>query len=492
MTTTAPVSLPVKVYLWSTAFIPLSQLPYDFRQQQWYKQLRLQPVQHNPQKPPSYIQTAIIDAKYLHMPRFYAHIVLQHQLHIDIHYVDKRVHGRALSQDIQFAGQLKPSSPPQQQAAEAALQQLRDTGGAMLVLACGSGKTVISLYIAHQLQRKTLVLVRSEALLEQWEQRISTFLPGARIGRIQQQRVDVENNDVVICMVQSLVKRQYSSDILHQFGTVILDEAHAMAAPFFHKALYKLPAAYILGLTATPDRRDGLGYALPWLMGNIAFRAEREIDATVTVAMVRYFNPAHKTILNRARQPALASMLNVLIEDAERNKLLLQLLIDNCCGRSRNVLLLTDRRQHVKYLLNEVGALFGTTEVGAIMGGQRAAERNQALQKRFIISTYHFFAEGQDVPRLDTLLLCTPRSNVEQAIGRILRPCADKHLPLIIDVWDAFSIFPCMRNKRQLIYERLGFSIRAHAALNKSDEETSTTLIPKVAQVSTDVDHNDP
>ena len=264
----------------------------------------------------------------------------------------------------------------------------------------------------------------------------------------------------MLAMVQSISKQKYAPDILQQFGLVIVDEAHAMAAPFFQKCLVQLPAAYILGLTATPDRGDGLGYALPWLMGPIAFRACRDQEFEVSVKCIRYLSETLQTIKDRKGEPCIPKMINALTAHGERTQFLLSLLhyfvFARDCGRQ--VLMLTDRRQHVIDLHQQIAERY-TSDVGIIMGGQRPLQRTQALEKRIIVSTYHFFAEGQDVPRLDTLFLCTPRATIEQAVGRILRPYLNKQPPLIVDIWDGHSVFPYMMRKRCVFYKRMQYTI---------------------------------
>ena len=241
----------------------------------------------------------------------------------------------------------------------------------------------------------------------------------------------------------------------------------------FKKSLSKLPSKYIIGLTATPDRLDGLGYALPWLLGDIAYRSIRVNEQPVSVQFVCYKDGPQIPRLDRTKQPSIARMVNDLVDDNTRTNLILAILNKLVLQQNTNrqVLLLTDRRNHVLLLASLLNEMYNWPDlVGVIMGGQRESIREQEMQKRIIISTYHFFAEGQDVPRLDTLLLCTPRSNIEQAVGRILRPSKTKQPPIIVDIWDNYSVFPYMKNKRAGFYYKSKYNIidcTEHYNINK-------------------------
>jgi len=282
-----------------TLAIPVSRLRAGWETEAWYTNLTVTPRANEAGgRPPCPVQTASVRAGWLHIPRFKG-IQLLGSSPLD----DRRCLGERMNASLVFAGVLR-DAPPQRAATSAVVTALRDTGGAMLVLPCGFGKTVCGLWVVSTLARRALVLVHTGALADQWMQRVSSFLPGARVGRIQQDVVDVEGCDVVIGMIQSLVRREYDRSLLASFGTVVVDEAHHIAAPWFTKALRKLPARYVLGLSATPDRKDGLGHILPWLLGDIAFRASRP-DECVNVRSVDYVDPPNQVELrDRRGKPA--------------------------------------------------------------------------------------------------------------------------------------------------------------------------------------------
>ena len=191
---------------------------------------------------------------------------------------DRLSDGEAMAVD--FCGQLRPQ---QVEAVELSLAALRRSPHAcILTLPCGYGKTVVSLRVACGLGRRTLVCVHKEFLLEQWAQRIREFLPDATVGRLQGPVAETDC-DFVVAMIQSLATRDYGDALLDVFGTVVVDEAHHMAARVFSEIFYRLPARHVLGLTATPKRKDGCTAILHLHMGPHSLVVEQRSEEEVTV-----------------------------------------------------------------------------------------------------------------------------------------------------------------------------------------------------------------
>ena len=130
-------------------------------------------------------------------------------------------------------------------------------GGGLLDLYCAFGKTSLTLYIVAALKKKTMVILHKEFLLNQWVERIGFFLPGARIGRIQGPIIDIENKDIVLCMLQSVSMKDYPANIFDSFGLTVIDEVHHISSEVFSRALFKIVTKYTIGLSATMDRKDG-------------------------------------------------------------------------------------------------------------------------------------------------------------------------------------------------------------------------------------------
>lgn len=355
---------------------------------------------------------------------------------------------------VPFQGSL---NPVQREATSDILGAMQKAPhAAMLVLPCGYGKTVCSLFIAQQLGRRTLVLVHKGFLVQQWHERAQAFLPGATVGKIQQNVVDADA-DIVVAMVQSVSKREYPERILRNFGTIIIDEAHHMAAPVFSGAMRCLPGRYVLGLSATPERKDGLTHLLHYVMGDIGYRIERKPEHTLVSCML-YEGGKRREITYRDGRVSMPLMLNALVKDPVRNECIaLQILKYARAGR--NIIVLSDRIVQLN-AITEILVARGAREddIAYYIGGTPASERQRATERRIIMSTYSMAKEGLDIPRLDTLILATPKGDVVQASGRIQRKHPEKRIPLIVDIVDTFSVFEALRWKRWNFYRKEQFN----------------------------------
>ena len=205
--------------------------------------------------------------KKLYIPRFYG---LSKFGKPDI---NKITNGKTI--DINFKGGLRVEQLP---IFDVSYKQIIDTGGGIVSLKCGGGKTVLALYILSQLKLKTLVVVHKDFLMTQWYDRILEFIPDAKIGKIQQDTIDIEDKDIVLAMVQSLSMKEYPEDTFESFGLVIFDECHHLGAEVFSKCMAKVQSKYMLGLSATPNRKDGLRKVFEWYIGNIAYITKETQD----------------------------------------------------------------------------------------------------------------------------------------------------------------------------------------------------------------------
>lgn len=175
----------------------------------------------------------------------------------------------------------------QREAVAKSIQQLQIHGG-VLSVATGVGKTVMALCVACTMKTKTLIVVHKQFLMDQWDERIKTFVPGARVGRVHQSTEDVEDCDVVVGMLQSIAMRDYDEDTFRGFGLVIFDECHVVHAPVFSRALRVLCAPHMLGLSATPVRRDGLSRVIHWFLGPTFFEHSLTGKGDVIVSVCHY------------------------------------------------------------------------------------------------------------------------------------------------------------------------------------------------------------
>ena len=351
---------------------------------------------------------------------------------------------------VKFHGTLRDATHQ-----NAALAAAIDAGHGVLSLPCGFGKTTVSLAIACKLGYRTMIIVHKEFLANQWEERIKQFCPGATIGRVQQNKKNVEC-DFVIAMLQSLSLKEYTFGDFDSIGTLIVDEAHHICAKVFSQSLFKMCPKHIFGLSATPNRKDGLTKVLHWFMGPTFFAVERENQQDVEVFPIefecqRFRDPPPCT---RFGKLSLSTMITELTENRERNSMLVGL-ISRIAKSTRQILVLSDRRQHCMMLHQCF-----PKRSGLYMGGMKEADLAESSTKKIIFATFSQAHEGLDIPSLDTVILATPKSDIVQSIGRIMRETkGKKNNPNIYDIFDQWSVCHAMYNKRLRVYKQGGFKM---------------------------------
>jgi superfamily II DNA or RNA helicase len=339
----------------------------------------------------------------------------------------------------------------------------------LLVLPCGFGKTVCALYIATVFKKKTLIICHKGFLIDQWKERIAQYIPTARVGTIKQSTVDVDGRDIVLASLQSLAMRDYPKELFQQFGFVCIDEVHHTSAEVFSRALAKVVARRILGLSATPDRKDGLRKVFEWFIGKPVFSVRKRSDNELIVRMERFYDPhpdygREVHMCNGKRN--IAQMINNVCNFAPRNELIINIITEiKNAEPERQILILSERRAHLTTLYQMiVDQDLGSC--GYYVGGMSQSDLKTSESKDFILATYHIAAEGFDVPSLNTLILASPVSAIEQPIGRIQRqkPHERKFTPLVVDVWDEFSLFRNQGARRLAFYKKNGYTIQDAAA----------------------------
>jgi superfamily II DNA or RNA helicase len=326
----------------------------------------------------------------------------------------------------------------------------------ILSLHTGGGKTVCALYIASQLRLPTLVIVHNTFLRDQWEDRIKSFLPKARIGRVQADVCEVADRDVVIVMLQTLSMKELNINVFNPIGLVIVDECHHIASEVFVQALPKVTSRFMLGLSATPDRKDKLMHVIHWFLGPLLYKSETgdSVDTKVKVEVFQYVNTDpefNKVVLSSQGFVSVPIMVNKLADCADRTQWLCKIIEDVMDENpNRQMLVLTDRVKHANDMLETLSDNW-KAKTAILSQKLSAAKRNVACTTMSVlIGTYSMCKEGFDQPTLNTLLMATPRPDIDQIVGRILR--TEKSVrtthPLIIDIVD-----PTFRRQHQ---QRLG------------------------------------
>lgn len=360
--------------------------------------------------------------------------------------------------NLKFNGELRDFQKP---IVDAYLKHAKTKGSGLLEIHTGGGKTVLALNIISQLKKKTLIIVHKEFLLRQWLERIEQFLPTARVGRIQGSNIDVEDKDIVIGMLQSLSMKDYDRDILSDFGFTIYDECHHISAEVFSRVLFKVVTKYGLGLSATMKRKDGLTKVIKMFMGEVVYKKEREGTDNVLVKAIEYFNNDEeysKVALNYRGHTNYTTMIKKICEFNRRSEFILKILKDQLENgdKDQQIMILAHNKSLLQYLHDAIRHR-NIAPVGYYIGGMKEKDLKISEGKTVIIATYAMAEEGLDIKTLTTLLMATPKVDVTQSVGRILRK---KHKQaLVIDIIDQHPVFQKHWKKRKTFYKKQKFKV---------------------------------
>lgn len=375
-------------------------------------------------------------------------------------------HGQDI--DISFSLQLKDE---QKIPAEHTINAYKTKGGGILSLPCGFGKTILALYFISVLKKKTIVIVHKEFLMNQWIERIKFALPMAKVGIVQGDKCEIEGCDIIIGMLQTLSMKDFAQDAFDSIGHVIIDECHRIPSRVFSQALLKINSNYMLGLSATPNRKDGLTKVLKYYIGDIIYSVKSSEKNIVKVD--RYILESddenyNKELTNFKGQVQMPTMVNNIADCKKRTQLIMQKVIEEVKAKdNRQFLILSDRKQHLQDMY-KIAIDSGIESVGYYVGGMKKEKLKENEKCKILLGTYPMANEGLDIPSLNGLVLSTPKSDIIQSIGRICRVKHENIQPLIIDVVDTFSIFENQSKKRFTVYKKKLYHIEdVHYDLDK-------------------------
>ena len=325
----------------------------------------------------------------------------------------------------------------------------KEFGGGIINLTTGSGKTMISIYLLAKYKYKTLIIVNTVELMDQWKKALIDNIPGVKIGIIRGDTFECEGYHVVIGMIQTIsMRKEYTLDKF-KFGMVFIDECHHLSSEVFSEAMFKTRCRYVFGLSATVKRQDGLEYVFKWHIGDVLHSNISSDKKQQTIfKKIDYLGKSSKEILMYNSKPNISAMVTAIAEDNIRTKLICDTLKE--LDEKRNVLVLSDR----VFLLECIHKILGNENSGLFIGSVSAENRLASKQKRILLATYQIASEGFNHPKLNTLLFATPRSSVSQSIGRIYRINHTDISPMIIDIVDSFSVFIGQYKKRKKIYAK--------------------------------------
>lgn len=337
----------------------------------------------------------------------------------------------------------------------------------LICVPCGYGKTFMALYLAIQLKRRFLIVVDKEFLMNQWKAEIENFIDDARVGILQANKVqmEAEKYDVTICMIQTICRREFPDGFFDQYGFTIFDECHHLGASYFCQALKKIQTKYMLGLSATPDRDDGLTRVFEAFLGDPVYKnTQRAPDKEAVVKAVWFDSedPAYKEVpVNWRGETVTAKLLNQVADFEPRNQKILGIIKEYAQDKDRFILMLSDRISQLEWFEK---ALNQTSYVhGYYIGGMKQSKLDDNAEKcQILLATYQMASEAFSVKKLNTVILATPRKSVQQSTGRIFRERIEerKVAPHIIDIIDSHECHMRRWYIRQRFYKECEYTIR--------------------------------
>lgn len=393
-------------------------------------------------------------------------LLQSHKVKVDLD--DECFNGLPL--EVSFHGELRPE---QQKAADALLAH--DTG--ILSATTAFGKTVVAAWMIAARKVNTLVLVHRRQLLDQWRERLSVFLnlPVKSIGQIGGGRKK-PTGSIDVAVIQSLNRKHVVDDLVAGYGQIIVDECHHLSAFSFEQVLRQAKAKCVLGLTATPMRKDGHHPIILMQCGPIRYRVNARDQAASRpfehVVIPRFTN---FRLAAQVQKPEIHEIYAALTHDKARNDMILKDLLE-AIKQGRSPLVLTERTEHLKLLASRLEN--AVKNVIVLQGGMGVKQRKEIMarllnipenEERVLIATGRYIGEGFDDARLDTLFLVLPiswKGTVQQYVGRLHRLHDQKKEVVVYDYVDGcVPMLAAMFDKRQRGYESVGYSIAQNRLL---------------------------
>ena len=387
-------------------------------------------------------------------------LLAAHKIKVDFR--DERYAGVPI--EAEFQGKLRPLQ-------EEAVASIGGHDDGVLCAPTAFGKTAVAAWMIAKRKVNTLVLVHRQQLLDQWHERLAMFLgmPPKSIGQIGGGKVD-RMGCVDVAVIQSLHRKDEVKDFVAEYGHVIVDECHHISAFTFERVMRQVKAKYVLGLTATPTRKDGHHPIIYMQCGPVRFSmsARAMTDATPL---------EHKVIPRQTefRMPAeiadvtIQDVFAALVGDSARNEMIVSDLMQTL-EAGRSPLLLTGRKEHLQSFAAKIEGL--AKHVFVLKGGMGKKQRRitaEALgsvpknEPRVILATGSYIGEGFDDARLDTLFLAMPiswRGTLQQYVGRLHRLHDGKRVVQVYDYVDLnVPMLARMYQRRLKGYNAIGYTV---------------------------------
>jgi len=418
-----------------------------------------------------------------------------HHINPDIR--DERFVGMPIA--VEFYGQLRT---PQEEA----VVQLSSHDEGIISAPTAFGKTAIAAWLIAARKVNTLVLVHRQQLLDQWRERLAMFLglPQQSIGQISGGKTE-RTGCVDVAVIQSLYRHDEVKDFVAEYGQVIVDECHHIAAFSFEQVMKQVKAKYVLGLTATPTRKDGHHPIIYMQCGPLRFQQSAKAMTEATPFEHRVI-PRHTAFHMGSRMPSdppaadepgeltIHDVYAALVHDAARNQLILADLV-RALEAGRSPLLLTNRTEHLQLFASQLSQVAEIATVAThvfVMKGGMGKKQRQAMaealaavpedEPRAILATGSYIGEGFDDERLDTLFLAMPiswKGTLQQYVGRLHRLHDNKRVVQVYDYVDSsVPMLARMYERRLRGYSAIGYAIEQDTQAHSQESAVAASPQP--------------
>jgi len=375
---------------------------------------------------------------------------------------DERNAGTAI--EAEFQGQLRPLQ-------EEAVAKITAHDEGILCAPTAFGKTAVAAWLIAKRKVNTLVVVHRQQLLDQWQERLGMFLdlPAKSIGHIGGGKVD-RTGCVDVAVIQSLYRKDEVKDFVAEYGQVIVDECHHISAFTFEQVMRQVKAKYVVGLTATPTRKDGHHPIIYMQCGPVRFSMSARTMTEIT--------PFEHKVTPRHTEFRMAADLNdvtiqdiyaALVNDVPRNEMIANDIV-RAVESGRCPLLLTGRTEHLQYFAAKLAGV--AKHVFVLKGGMGKKQRRETAgalaavpenESRVILATGSYIGEGFDDARLDTLFLAMPiswKGTLQQYVGRLHRLHDNKRFVQVYDYVDNYVLMLARMYERRLKgYSTIGYVV---------------------------------
>jgi superfamily II DNA or RNA helicase len=379
---------------------------------------------------------------------------------------------------ICFKSNIKLWDYQQKAIDEFTYHQTRGKTGFFLGAAPGAGKTQMGIKMMEILGKNTLIIVPKKDLIDQWVERIlaTTDIARSDIGICQSGKIDYLDKKVVVGVVHTIVKFKRQRDFQENFGTIIFDECDSSVPPAtFAPCASMFTAKYRIGMTASETREDGLDIIFRNHISEVKIVCEKSNTMTPEILAMHYYRSSGELPFSKDIIARKGMLLSLLAENEHRNDAIARMTRDIAITGNFPTVVMSDRKEQLKKIYNILTNTYKVSPssigyyVGTLNNGRDRKEENKqvAQNSKIILATYGQMSRGTDIPRLNAIILATPRNDLRQVVGRIERANPGKATPLVVDFIDeSYSLAQSGGKKRKEYYKGRGLVVHDRELVN--------------------------